>query len=366
MNTRKHNRSGGFTLIELLAVILIICLLAGILVPSVLRIYDQYQTNIIRMRVAIIDGGVQAYRADFGDFPPSWVRDPDDPNILNGDTRYSTNQTPGAQLIYEYLTGYCHDLGINPGDPPDGIPFRNPNDANEKRFILSQKTSNGQPVDNTDDGAEGWGFRAAPRGPVHGPYNNAQDLPARIYSVYCIEPHITAPPLYAPRPVFVDVLNYPILYYSYHLVRRENGDFEDDPTKQGLGINGYDYRDNYKSEMVFIDWRTPENFKHLYVENDQSRWDGFQQGPRSNGTAGRNVSPSGVSDPIDGDYLGINAYASNFKTFPTGSYGTYPFFRTDYIILSRGLNQRWDAPSPPPQTGIVIPPSDDVTNFYNQ
>jgi len=66
--TFKRTRP-AFTLVEMLAVIGIIVLLVGILVPTVMSARRQADKNAARMELQTIAMALDAYRADFGDYP---------------------------------------------------------------------------------------------------------------------------------------------------------------------------------------------------------------------------------------------------------------------------------------------------------
>ena len=67
--TAAADRRGGFSLVELLVVIGIIVLLAGILLPTVVRSVGAGERGRIRADLASIEMALEAYHTDFGDYP---------------------------------------------------------------------------------------------------------------------------------------------------------------------------------------------------------------------------------------------------------------------------------------------------------
>jgi prepilin-type N-terminal cleavage/methylation domain-containing protein len=105
----------GFTLIEMLVVVAIVVLLAGLLLPMVVRSYRVAERTRLRADLNTVATALDAYRADFGDYPR-----PTD----NVDSR-------GAVILARAL------VALGPA---------------------------------TLDGADGPGFRIRSMGKVHGPY----------------------------------------------------------------------------------------------------------------------------------------------------------------------------------------------------
>jgi prepilin-type N-terminal cleavage/methylation domain-containing protein len=88
MNNRK-----AFTLIELLIVLAIIALLLGILLPSITMVRRQAQETAQKAQFAAIDMALDAFKQDYGDYPPS-----------NSDG-YAPLSYCGAQQLTEALLG---------------------------------------------------------------------------------------------------------------------------------------------------------------------------------------------------------------------------------------------------------------------
>lgn len=62
-------RQRGFTLIELLVLVGIVVLLASILLPAAGKAYERATRTRMRADLGAISFGLEAYRADFGDYP---------------------------------------------------------------------------------------------------------------------------------------------------------------------------------------------------------------------------------------------------------------------------------------------------------
>jgi prepilin-type N-terminal cleavage/methylation domain-containing protein len=126
----------AFTLVELLVVIGIIALIAGLLLPAVLRAYKAGNRTRMEADLHLIETALEAYKQDFGDYP----RFDDD----NGATSLNTQQDRGARLL-------CRAL-LAPG-PASGAPG------------FASGTG------HAPDGADGPGFRIrGTTGRVYGPY----------------------------------------------------------------------------------------------------------------------------------------------------------------------------------------------------
>ena len=69
-NNRLHR--AGFTLVEVLTVITIIAILAALLVPAVTWAVARGKTGAMRMEVENVSQAIEAYRAQYGDYPPDF------------------------------------------------------------------------------------------------------------------------------------------------------------------------------------------------------------------------------------------------------------------------------------------------------
>jgi prepilin-type N-terminal cleavage/methylation domain-containing protein len=69
------NNRNAFTLIEILIVLAIIALLAGILLPSITMVRRQAKETAQKAQFAAIDMALDAFKQDYGDYPPSDSQD---------------------------------------------------------------------------------------------------------------------------------------------------------------------------------------------------------------------------------------------------------------------------------------------------
>jgi len=151
-----RRRRAAFTLVELLVVIMIILLLLGTFLPTLQEIRLSLLVSRSRAILALIDGGVMAYYADFDIYPPSG------PAAADGEVGARGGHY-GAQWLSECLTGHL-----------------------------------------SDDGASGLGFRAKTPGPIRGPYNGTEKLKTTHQGASG-----------ATRAAFLDSFDNTILYYRY-------------------------------------------------------------------------------------------------------------------------------------------------------
>jgi prepilin-type N-terminal cleavage/methylation domain-containing protein len=91
------NNHKAFTLIELLIVLAIIALLVGILLPSITMVRRQAQETAQKAQFAAIDMALDAFKQDYGDYPPSNYND----GFFGDPAVYC-----GAQKLTEALLGW--------------------------------------------------------------------------------------------------------------------------------------------------------------------------------------------------------------------------------------------------------------------
>jgi len=91
----KRTATRGFTLVELLVVMMIIGVLVGLLVPTVARALRTARSTETRSILNNIGLGLEAYKSDFGDYPPS--------------DEASTYPRTGAEKLVFYLRGPTGD-----------------------------------------------------------------------------------------------------------------------------------------------------------------------------------------------------------------------------------------------------------------
>ena len=115
---RERNSLTGFTLTEILTVIVIITILAGILMPALNQVKKLAKETKQKAEIGSIDVGLNLYRNDFGEYPPSHGKG----IPPNEDDQLPTYNYCGAQTLAEAMFG--RDLlGFHPDsqyDPCDG------------------------------------------------------------------------------------------------------------------------------------------------------------------------------------------------------------------------------------------------------
>jgi prepilin-type N-terminal cleavage/methylation domain-containing protein len=146
----------GFTLVELLVVVGIIVLLVGILLPTIMRSYRQADRTRTASDLNAIAVALDAYKADFGDYPRFLHNRNAPANELDASTER------GARLLAKALVGPGPMVRLNPptddgADGADGPGFRT------ARGGLDDGSNGGTAGDGIPDGTD-------PAGKVWGPY----------------------------------------------------------------------------------------------------------------------------------------------------------------------------------------------------
>lgn len=236
MATRPAAR--GFTLVELLIVMLIIGALVGLLVPTIARALRTVQSTMTRRTLDNLSMGLETYKSDFGEYPPS-----------SYDTAYPRTGT--EKLVY-YLRG---------------------------------------PLDN------GWGIGAAGTLPDHattaiersrqyGPYFNCDEKDILWDSVRGEEEQVA----------FLDANEPPgrIIYFraGRDAQGRTTYDWDDNNLR---GVPDADGRTNYPSQTSFYEWAAIGGTSTAAQEGDYHRHDYLLVSPGQDGRFG------GVRRDEDGD-----------------------------------------------------------------
>lgn len=195
-----RRRQSAFTLIELLVVIGIMILLAGILLPVVMKAYGKAARTRLQYDLAAIEGALNAYRQDHGEFPRVWLgnyvpvgSDVPQPLVSSPDR---PNPRTGAQVL-------CWAL-IGPGNarevPTPAINVYRKQDGKDGPGFRTRFTSG-------EDGTFGTGDDSM--GKSYGPYLNAEAFrygvpgdpvdmsPARVLE-FCLLDRNDQPILYFP------------------------------------------------------------------------------------------------------------------------------------------------------------------------
>ena len=147
---RNHSASaGGFTLVEMLVVIGIILVVIGLASPAIMRAWRAGDRAATYNDLQVIAAGLEAYRADHGDYPRvsvPWTGSPTAPTDYNG-----------ARMLCRALVG----PGAAGPPPTPGTP---PPPSGSKIY-------DGKGADDSNPTVPGPGFRLrGSQGRVYGPY----------------------------------------------------------------------------------------------------------------------------------------------------------------------------------------------------
>src|SRR4030042_1519088 len=91
----------GFTMAEILVVIAIVAVMLGLLMPALGQIKELAREAKQKAQITSIEMGIELYKNDFGDYPPSHTGDPNG-NTCSGAIPYSYC---GAQTLAEAMLG---------------------------------------------------------------------------------------------------------------------------------------------------------------------------------------------------------------------------------------------------------------------
>lgn len=127
----RSQRTRGFSLVEMLVVIGVIVVLAGLLLPVLMKGWNQAKSVTLRQNLAAIETALNAYKADFGDFPKTRIDNSIDTSSLPHPTMDSwdidINKTGlrGARTLCKALVGIGPQGGLEsasyPTDPSNHI-----------------------------------------------------------------------------------------------------------------------------------------------------------------------------------------------------------------------------------------------------
>jgi type II secretory pathway pseudopilin PulG len=79
------NKHKAFTIVELLTSIVIIVILLGLLLPSIAMVRKMAKETAQKAQFATIDMTIEAFKQDYGDYPPSDMLEPPSPGLMGFD-----------------------------------------------------------------------------------------------------------------------------------------------------------------------------------------------------------------------------------------------------------------------------------------
>lgn len=199
MRLERNQTRRGFTLVELLAVVAIIALLIGILVPAVSSVRDAARKTATESTIATLETGLQMYRSNGvvgGAYPPSYAYETDG-TVANPYVGGEIDNMPGAGLLVWALAG-ADFLGT-----PGFKRFR----SGSTHWAEDTTTAAGAAYEIRDD---------EPVQPREGPFVDLSKVPTtkRQGDEFLVEgtSALMEDPL-LPFPMFVDGWRQPVLYY---------------------------------------------------------------------------------------------------------------------------------------------------------
>ncbi|MDO4574578.1 MAG: type II secretion system protein [Planctomycetia bacterium] len=118
-------RRSGFTLVELLTVIIIIAMLAGMITGAVMSAVASVNQSVIRQEISQLELALNAYKAEFGEYPP--------------DGTNSTEVTNHIKRCYKNATSTTVYTTVTPENAL--VIFLGPHNANPKTPFTSTTTN---------------------------------------------------------------------------------------------------------------------------------------------------------------------------------------------------------------------------------
>jgi len=257
---KQFSHRPGFTIVEMLTAIAIIAVLVSLIIPALSMVHKAADKARQRAQFHSIELGLEAFRADFGDYPES-IDNRDKPGGVG------TDAYCGAQKLAEAMIG-LDGFGFHPdsvfskdGLDKDGTPLYKPEvDLYIDTLLLS---------DDEKDAAKRENLTIR-----KGPYLELETANAvKIKDLYDVTKLF--PNLGNDTFVLADMFGLvkhrstgkktgtPILYF-----RANAGRFEHDETRINDGVNIYEFNDN----EVLIDWPAPNWTLHkmtpkIFYEN---------------------------------------------------------------------------------------------------
>jgi prepilin-type N-terminal cleavage/methylation domain-containing protein len=326
---RAQRLSSGFTLIELLAVVAIIALLIGMLMPGLSQAREQAKKTKTRAMMKAIGDGLDLFRSeneqDFHGYPPSAVAE--------DETESGQQSIYGAQWLVRYLMGKDLKGYIPPRTVPRDL-FGAPGSGWEQEKWYDSDASNGLPLERV------------------GPYVRPEGVKLRRPDQMSGGPPTGAPTVVTAeslkQPVILDAFDFPILYYRA------------DPRQS----------DRATAKMArYKGTPPPSPYPGIYTFEDNTLWTGQGAGGAIvfhgwdfGAGATHKIENFGADPPVENDIgtnretflyyiLDKNAYEATYDAKnPAKPRTAIPYRKDSFILLSPGKDGLY---------GTI----DDVNNF---
>lgn len=327
---RPFAAARAFTLIELLAVVAIITLLMGILVPAISRARDQARKTKTAGQIKAMGTGAEMFHNEMSRYPRSHGENPFVPGSYISGAQWLAIQIVGADL-----RGYVKPISTNDtSQPPDGIDEQDWNDW----YDLSADYPRIGPYVKPDGAIVMNAVQYASRNP-----SADQPAPDQLED--------TANDWDGGKiPFFVDSFGFPILYYKANAQARLPF------TTNSGGAGRYDQSDNgvFTGAPGGDEGRDPNNYVGWDLTGNA--WDQSGAGVRHPmgviGWDAKNQNDPPLQDPSD-TFASVIYDSNIFETTRRDSEGrVWPYNDDSFILISPGKDGLYGT-------------SDDIRNFQS-